>query len=115
MSVIAKPFTNGFGLLPNLGEVLKRKIKYHVEEDDMIVWDKGVFLNELQKQGIVLATHNGGALNGSLAVSTGLKKGTYKGTRMALTEIYSLLEEAYDTLSLATSDILTSKQCSIAF
>ncbi|KAI0837576.1 lipoxygenase [Hypoxylon sp. FL0890] len=69
-------------------------IEHRVDEDPMIVWDKGVFLNELHKQGIVLSTSNDGAIDGGLEGNTGFKKGTYKGTQMALTEIYSLIEEA---------------------
>ncbi|KAF9694029.1 hypothetical protein EKO04_007817 [Ascochyta lentis] len=94
MSVVARQLTNGASHLPKLGDILKRKINYDVEEDDMIVWDKGVFLNELQKQGIVFKTNVDGTVSGSLATGTGLKKGTYRGTRMALTEIYSMIEEA---------------------
>lgn len=101
MSIIAQSLTNGFGPLPKLGEILKKNIKHDVEEDDMIVWDKGIFLNELLKQGIALKTNDDGTIDGSLAASSGLRKGTYKGTRMALTEIYSLIEEACDTLNLS--------------
>jgi len=95
MSVVAKQLTNGASHLPKLGDILKRKMKYDVEDDDMIVWDKGVFLNELQRQGITFKTNLDGTVSGRLAAGTGLKKGTYTGTRMALTEIYSLIEEAY--------------------
>ncbi|KAJ4312486.1 hypothetical protein N0V94_007417 [Neodidymelliopsis sp. IMI 364377] len=94
MSVVAKALTNGFGPLPELSEVLKRKIKYNVEDDDMVVWDKGIFLNELHRQGIVFKTNKDGIVDGTLAAGRGLRKGTYKGTRMALTEIYNLIEEA---------------------
>lgn len=94
MSVVAKQLTNGASHLPKLGDILKRKMKYDVEDDDMIVWDKGVFLNELQRQGITFKTNLDGTVSGRLAAGTGLKKGTYTGTRMALTEIYSLIEEA---------------------
>lgn len=96
MSVITEQLTNGSRHLPSLGDILTRKIKYDVEDDEMSVWDKGVFLNELQKQGIVFKTNNDGTISSGLAAGTGLKTGTYMGTRMALTEIYSLLEEAYD-------------------
>jgi hypothetical protein len=97
MSVVAKSLTNGFGPLPELSDVLKRKIKYNVEDDDMVVWDKGIFLNELHRQGIVFKTNEDGTVDGTLATGRGLRKGTYKGTRMALTEIYNLIEEAYGT------------------
>lgn len=95
MSVVASQLTNGTGLLPKLGDILESKIKHNVEDDEMIVWDKGVFLNELQKQGITFKTNNDGTVSGSLTAGRGIKQGTYKGTRMALTEIYSLIEEAY--------------------
>lgn len=94
MSIVAESLTNGFGPLPRLGDILGRKITHHVEADDMSVWDKGIFLNELLKQGIVLNTSDNGSVNGSLAASRGLRQGTYRGTRLALTEIYSLIEEA---------------------
>lgn len=71
---------------------------HDIEENEMVVWDKGVFLNELLKQGIVINTSDNGFVDGSLAASRGLRQGTYKGTRMALTELYSLVEEAYDIL-----------------
>ena len=77
-----------------LDQLLSGKINHRVEEDPMVIWDKGVFMNELQKQGIVLSTDADGAIDGGLAADRGLRKGTYKGTQMALTEIYSLLEEA---------------------
>lgn len=78
-----------------LRDVLNGGIKHDVEEHQMTVWDRGVFLNELHRQGIVLRTGNDGAIDGRLAAKKGLTKGTYAGTRMALTEIYSLIEEAY--------------------
>lgn len=83
-----------FSKVPSLGKILRSKIEHHVEEDPMDVWDKGVFLAELQKQGIALATDKSGHLNGGLEKVSALKKGTYQGTQLALTEIYSLIEEA---------------------
>jgi hypothetical protein len=94
---IVQPSPAVIGAIPGLYDILNAHIKHDIEEDPMIVWDKGVFLNELHKQGIVLTTDDNGAINGSLAARTGLRKGSYKGTRMALTEIYSLIEEAYGT------------------
>ena len=79
---------------PTLDNILNGMQRQHVEDNPMIVWDKGVFFNELVKQGIVLSTRDNGSINGELAAKAGLKKGTYRGTQMALTEIYSLLEEA---------------------
>lgn len=94
MSVVAESLANGFGPLPQLGDILSSDITHDVEEDDMSVWDKGIFLNELLKQGIALKTNGQGAVDGGLTATRGLKQGTYRGTRLALTEIYSLIEEA---------------------
>ncbi|EXJ82475.1 hypothetical protein A1O3_06288 [Capronia epimyces CBS 606.96] len=79
---------------PTLDDIFHGMPRQEVEDDPMVVWDKGVFFNELAKQGIVLSTGDNGAVNGDLAASAGLKTGTFKGTQMALTEIYSLLEES---------------------
>ncbi|KAF2820291.1 Lipoxygenase [Ophiobolus disseminans] len=80
--------------IPSLGDILSDKINHDVEADLMSVWDKGVFLNELFQQGIVLSAGNNGVVDGSLAATEGLTIGTYQGTRMALTEVYKLIEEA---------------------
>ena len=95
MSIVADSLSNGFGPLPGLGDTLGKKIKHDIEEDVLDVWNKGVFLNELLKQNIIFKTGNNGGVKGSLAASRGLKQGTYKGTRLVLTELYSLIEEAY--------------------
>ena len=95
MSVEVQHPPHSVGGIPTLDDLLNGGIKHDVEEDPMVVWDKGVFLNELQKQGLVLSTGPDGAVDGNLAANTGLRKGTYKGTQMALTELYSLIEEAY--------------------
>ena len=92
MSVEIQHPPNG---IPTLDDLLNGGIKHDVEADPMFVWDKGVFLNELQKQDLVLSTSSDGAVDGNLAANAGLRQGTYKGTRMALTELYSLVEEAY--------------------
>ncbi len=94
MSIKAESLTNGFGPLPNLSDILRSDITHDVEEDDMSVWDKGIFISELLKQGIVLKTGDNGVFDGSLAATRGLRQGTYRGTRMALTEMYSLIEDA---------------------
>lgn len=94
MSTIAEFLTDGFGTLPRLEDILRSDITHDVGIDDMSVWDKGTFISELLKQGIVLRTDEHGGLDGSLNTTKGLKQGTYRGTRMALTEIYSLIEEA---------------------
>ena len=95
MSVETQHPPNRVGGIPTLDDLLNGEINHDVEEDPMVVWDKGVFLNELQKQGLVLSTTSDGAVDGSLTANAGLSKGTYKGTQMALTELYSLIEEAY--------------------
>ncbi|KAF4958927.1 hypothetical protein FGADI_2006 [Fusarium gaditjirri] len=77
-----------------LDEILNSKVNYAVEDDPLEVWDKGVFLNELLRQGIVLNTDKTGALDGKLVARKGLQMGTYMGTRLALTELYKILEEA---------------------
>ncbi|KAF3037682.1 hypothetical protein E8E12_007729 [Didymella heteroderae] len=94
MSIVANSLANGFGPLPRLGDILGKKITHNVEEDPLEVWDKGIFINELMKQGIVFNTGDNGSVDGSLAANRGLRQGTYRGTRLALTEIYSLIEEA---------------------
>ncbi|KAH9904913.1 lipoxygenase [Xylariomycetidae sp. FL2044] len=94
MSVATQNPANGIDPAQKLHEILNGGINHKVEEDPMLVWDKGVFLNELQKQGIVLRTGKDGTTDGRLAAKRGLQKGTYKGTQMALTEVYSLIEEA---------------------
>lgn len=95
MSIVVDSLTNGFGPLPRLGDILGKKIQHDVEDDVLDVWDKGIFINELLKQGIIFNTSDKDGVNGSLAASRGLRKGTYRGTSLALTEIYSLIEEAY--------------------
>lgn len=94
MSIISESLTNGFGPLPRLGDILGSNIAHDVEEDNLNLWDKGIFLTELLKQKIVLNTSKTGSIDGSLAASRGLRQGTYGGTRLALTEMYSLVEEA---------------------
>jgi hypothetical protein len=83
--------------IPNVHDVLKPGINHNIDDDPLSFWDRGVFLNELLKQGIVLAATKDGGIDGDLVAKKGLKTGTYKGTRMALTELYSLIEEAYDS------------------
>lgn len=92
MSVLAH--WKGDHALPKLDDILKSKLTHDVDKDPMVVWDKGVFLNELLKQGIAFKTSAGGGTNGGLATNSQLKKGTYKGTQLALTELYSMIEEA---------------------
>ncbi|EQB57988.1 hypothetical protein CGLO_01819 [Colletotrichum gloeosporioides Cg-14] len=51
-----------------------------VEDAPMDVWDRGVFLNELQRQRIALRPDANGETDGSLVADQGLEKGTYQGT-----------------------------------
>ncbi|KAH7191718.1 lipoxygenase [Fusarium flagelliforme] len=81
-------------LQSKLDEILNSGINHKIEEDPMQVWDKGVFINELLKQGIALSTNDDGTIDGGLVANKGLEKGSYMGTRLALTEIYSILEDA---------------------
>ncbi|KIX93101.1 uncharacterized protein Z520_11158 [Fonsecaea multimorphosa CBS 102226] len=71
---------NVTGGTPTLDDILNGMPRQDVEDDPMV--------------GLVLSTNNDGAVNCELAVTVGFKKGTFKGTQMALTEIYSLLEDA---------------------
>lgn len=77
-----------------LDEILKGEPQHSIDEDPLAAWDKGVFINELQRRGIVLSISPQGALNGELAADEGIGEGTYDGTQMALTEMYSRLEDA---------------------
>ena len=91
MSVLVQPPPKSIvAPIPKLEDILNGKTNYDVEIDSMVVWDKGVFQNELRRQGLVQSS----GPDGKLAANTGLQKGTYKGTKMALTELYSLVEEA---------------------
>ncbi|KAM0238875.1 hypothetical protein ACHAP5_008564 [Fusarium lateritium] len=76
-----------------LDEILNAEVNFKLEEEPLKVWDRGVFLNELLKQGLVLSTDKTGAPGGQVVAGTGLQKGTYMGTRLALTALYSILEE----------------------
>ena len=79
---------------PSLDALLRSPTSYKVEDDPMRVWDKGVFLNELLRLGLALSQDSNETVSSSLVKKTPLQKGTYKGTKMALTELYSWLEEA---------------------
>lgn len=93
------------GITDRLHQILTGHNTHDVEKATMEVWDKGVFLNELQRQGLVLATDKDGNLSGNLAATRGLRRGTYKGTRLALTEFYNLIQEAYVDLSRSMDTI----------
>jgi hypothetical protein len=86
--------------LPTLSDILKKDNIHLVEKDAMEVWDKGVFMNELHRQGILASANGKTATNGGLVAKEGLTTGSYKGTQMALTEIYSMIEESYATTSI---------------
>lgn len=66
-----------------------------VKQDELAVFDKGLFLAELRRQGIVLTGADGrpNGLAGSIQPTSGLSTGTYKGTKMAGLELYKLFEE----------------------
>ncbi|KHN94062.1 lipoxygenase 1 [Metarhizium album ARSEF 1941] len=85
-----------------LQQILTGDNTHDVEQATMEVWDKGVFLNELQRQGLAFTTDRDGNVSGNLVATRGLKQGTYKGTRLALTELYNLIQEfacsQFDTL-----------------
>ncbi|KAM0326695.1 hypothetical protein ACHAQA_006566 [Verticillium albo-atrum] len=85
---------SGINPAGKLNKILDAGIKYPVDDSAMEVWDKGVFLNELQRQDIVLSTGKDGLANDNLVANRGLRKGTYKGTQLALTEMYSIVEDA---------------------
>ena len=98
LQALRKHVASHVGPIPTLNDILKSKINHNVEEDHMDVWDKGVFMNELHRQGFMLNS-TGSNADGKLVAHKGLKQGTYHGTRMALTEVYSLMEESYATPS----------------
>lgn len=89
--------TGPSGLDPagKLNKVLNAGIKYPVNDTTLGIWDKGVFLNELQRQDIVLSTGQNGSANDNLVAKRGVRKGTYKGTQLAMTEMYSIIEDWY--------------------
>jgi len=93
--VVQRPLPGDVGRIPKLDDILNGGIRHDVEKESLTVWDKGVFLNEPKKQGLVLSTNREGVVDGDLTANNGLKQGTYKGTQLALTEVYKLFEEAY--------------------
>ncbi|KAM0320654.1 hypothetical protein ACHAPQ_009853 [Fusarium lateritium] len=76
-----------------LDEILNSEVNFKLDEEPLKVWDRGVFLDELLRQGLVLNTDKTGALDGQFVADKGLQKGTYMGTRLALTELYSIVAE----------------------
>lgn len=69
----------------------------------MEVWDKGVFMNELLKQSLVLRTDQDD--NTTLAAKGRLAEGTYQGTQLTLTEIHIMSVEAYLARSFAKPSV----------
>jgi hypothetical protein len=63
------------GILPRLKDILRDGISHRVEDDRLDAWDKGVFLNELLRQGIALSTNDVGAIDGGIVAKKGLTKG----------------------------------------
>ncbi|KAI8161625.1 Oleic acid lipoxygenase [Colletotrichum sp. SAR 10_70] len=94
MSATTQSMSGAVGQIPTLHDVLNSEISNQVEDAPMDVWDRGVFLNELQRQRIALRPDANGATDGPLVADQGLKKGTYQGTQLALTEMYRILEES---------------------
>lgn len=78
-----------------LDSIVDSKTKYDVAEAPMQFWDKGVFLNEVQRLGLVLQTSQNGVPDGDLVTNKPIQQGTYAGTRMALTELKNMFDEAY--------------------
>lgn len=62
-------------------------------------WDKGVFSLELLNLSITPPTVNifDGVVSGHIKIPPGqVKEGTYSGTQLALTEMFSRIEKRYD-------------------
>ena len=62
-------------------------------------WDKGVFSLELLNLSITPPTVNisDGVVSGHIEIPAGqVKEGTYSGTQLALTEMFSRIEKRYD-------------------
>jgi hypothetical protein len=87
MSAATQSPPEGFDAKGALNDILHGKLEHNVEDDPMVVWDKGVFHNELRRQNFVLGS--------SLDTTARLQKGTYAGTSLAFTELYRAHEEAY--------------------
>lgn len=87
MSTATQSPPEGFDANRALNDILYGKLEHNVEDDPMVVWDKGVFQNELLRQNYVLGD--------SPDAPPTLQKGTYAGTALALTELYRSHEETY--------------------
>lgn len=62
-------------------------------------WDKGIFSLELLNLSITPPTVNifDGVVSGLIEIPAGqVKEGTYSGTQLALTEMFSRIEKRYD-------------------
>lgn len=75
---------------------LLRDVPESITEFPLQHWDKGVFSLELLDQGITPVTVTYGKDGRKLQFPKGqVKRGTYAGTQMAITEIYNRIEAAY--------------------
>ncbi|KXJ86478.1 lipoxygenase 1 [Microdochium bolleyi] len=77
-----------------LASILKNSNDQRVQQDDLTVFDKGLFLAELKRQKIALKTNKDGSTSDSFLAKRALSQGTYKGTRLAGLELYKCFEEA---------------------
>jgi hypothetical protein len=80
---------------PNWDKILNGPNNHDISDEQLAQWDRGVFINELHKQGLVFQTAKDGTAENKLDTNKGLAKGTYQGTLKALTGLYGMVEEAY--------------------
>lgn len=80
---------------PSKEEIL-RDVPESITDYPLQHWDKGVFSLELLNQAIdpVPIAHGKGARSVHFPKGQ-IKRGTYKGTQMAITEMYNRIETAY--------------------
>lgn len=80
---------------PSKTELL-RDVPESITEYPFEHWDKGVFSLELLDQAITPVTITHGRGPRRIHFPKGqIKRGTYKGTQMAITEMYNRIETAY--------------------
>ncbi|KAH7018034.1 lipoxygenase 1 [Microdochium trichocladiopsis] len=84
----------GTAIQAKLDAILRDSNDSRVLQDDLNVFDKGLFLAELKRQGVAFSTDNNGNVDGSLVANRGLRTGTYKGTKLAALELYKLYDDA---------------------
>lgn len=78
---------------------LYKGVPEDVKDYSLKHWDKGVFSLELLNLSITPATLNvyDGVVSGHLKIPSGqVKEGTYSGTQLALTEMFSRIEKRCD-------------------